>query len=195
MTIESTNTISDAAVLTVDGDPSAVIDPETEDGAFLLDMQADETVGAFVVNGIAMDGGTYGKTGSGATYTGFNTALGFNLDLLFDDSLDRGGLGALFVKGVADAAFARGDSNGDGTVNIADAIATLGFLFGGAEAPQCLDSADANDDGGLNIADAIATLGFLFGGGGDLPPPFPGCGNDPTEDTLLDCVYPPENCP
>ena len=92
-----------------------------------------------------------------------------------------------------DPQFKRGDTNGDGKVDIADAIATLGHLFGGNPAPMCPDAADANDDGQLNIADAIATLGHLFGGTGPLPSPFGACGADPTDDSLPTCVY--ESCP
>ena len=84
----------------------------------------------------------------------------------------------------AGVAFRRGDTNVDGGINIADAIAILGFLFGGGEPPDCRDAGDANDDGLLNIADAIALLGHLFGGAGDLPPPFASCGTDPTPEEL-----------
>ena len=86
--------------------------------------------------------------------------------------------------------FVRGDTNDDGAVNIADAIATLGFLFGGDATPTCQDASDTNDDGAVNIADAIATLGHLFGGGGPLPAPFPSCGVDPAPaDALPACVF------
>jgi hypothetical protein len=80
--------------------------------------------------------------------------------------------------------FSRGDVNADGGLNIADAIAALGYVFGGAEAPACLDACDANDDGAVNVADAITILGHLFGDGSALPPPWPGCGGDPTADVL-----------
>jgi hypothetical protein len=93
-----------------------------------------------------------------------------------------------------DAEFKRGDVNADGDVNIADAIALLGHLFGGGPAPVCPDAADGNDDGALNIADAIAVLDYLFGGAGSLPEPFGTCGVDPTPDALDECDYPPANC-
>ena len=91
------------------------------------------------------------------------------------------------AEGVAEL-FSRGDANDDGARNIADAIFILQYLFGGGAEPSCPDAADANDDGALNIADAVAILQHLFGGGGDLPPPFPGCGPDPTPDALGACV-------
>jgi hypothetical protein len=81
-------------------------------------------------------------------------------------------------------AFVRGDSNGDASVNISDASATLGFLFLGNGAVPCADAADANDDGAIDIADPIATLQYLFLGGASLPAPFPQRGGDPTPDAL-----------
>ena len=87
--------------------------------------------------------------------------------------------------------FMRGDSNADGDLNIADAIRTLGFLFGGDAIPSCMKAADANDDGDVNIADAIKTLGHLFGGEGALPDPFGACGPDPTADELTCVSFPP----
>ena len=89
--------------------------------------------------------------------------------------------------------FRRGDANGDGTVNIADAIHVLSALFGGGALPACSDAADGNDDGVVDIADAVAVLGFLFGGREPLPPPFPQCGPDPTPDSLACDTYP--SCP
>jgi len=80
--------------------------------------------------------------------------------------------------------FKRGVTNADGNMNLADAISTLSYLFGGSAEPPCLSAADSNDDGTVNLADAIRTLGYLFGGVGDLPPPFSGCGTDPTPDSL-----------
>jgi len=90
--------------------------------------------------------------------------------------------------------FKRGDANADGSINIADAIFILSFLFAGDTQPVCFDAADSNDDGGVDIADAIAVLANLFGGAGDLPPPYNACGEDPTEDALSECNYPEEKC-
>ena len=90
--------------------------------------------------------------------------------------------------GASDASFRRGDCNGDGGYNVADAVFTLGALFAGGPQGTCIDACDANDDGAMNVADAVFTLGALFSG---LPPPSdPGpvnCGPDPTVDNL-DCV-------
>ena len=53
--------------------------------------------------------------------------------------------------------FIRGDANGDGKVNVTDALITLGYLFLKGERPNCFDAADANDDGKINIHDPITT--------------------------------------
>ncbi len=90
--------------------------------------------------------------------------------------------------------FRRGDVNGDAALNIADAIALLGFLFSGAAAPGCLDAGDVNDDGSNNIADAIALLGFLFSGAAEPPAPGSSCGFDPTDTDPLDCAIATGGC-
>lgn len=89
-------------------------------------------------------------------------------------------------KTVAPAAqLIRADSNGDGAVDISDAVNTLNFLFLGSGSVACADAADANDSGDVDISDAIFTLGFLFSGGvADPPAPFPEPGADPTDDVL-----------
>ncbi len=82
--------------------------------------------------------------------------------------------------------FVRGDADQNAAIEITDAVATLGFLFLGAERPFCMDALDANDDGALNVTDPVFTLNFLFLGGAALPAPHPGPEIDPTEDAL-DC--------
>ena len=69
--------------------------------------------------------------------------------------------------------FMRGDANANGTINIADSIYVLSFIFpppSGQVPLVCPDAADANDDGTVNIADPIRIQSYLFGGGN----PFPG---------------------
>ncbi len=87
-----------------------------------------------------------------------------------------------------DDLFMRGNANGDGAVDIADAIYTLCFLFGPADdpcnEPRCLDALDANDSGAIDIADAVYVLGYLFARAPAPPAPFPGVGSDPTPDDL-----------
>ncbi len=70
-----------------------------------------------------------------------------------------------------------GDPNGDGALNIADAIAMLGYLFGG-EPLNCVAAMDVNGDNVADISDAIYELSFLFSGG-----PGPVGGADCTPDS------------
>jgi hypothetical protein len=95
---------------------------------------------------------------------------------------------------VAQTDFVRGDANGDGGFDIADAIFTLSELFAAGAPSQCDDATDSNDDGNKDIGDAVYTLSALFTFGSPLPPaPHPLCGIDPTADSL-DCdTYVP--CP
>ena len=87
--------------------------------------------------------------------------------------------------------FRRGDTNSDGTGNIADAVNILGFLFSGGAAPSCMKTADLNDDGTVNITDATFMLGYLFGAGRIPTEPFRDCGSDPTRDGLSCLSYTP----
>jgi CD109 antigen len=83
--------------------------------------------------------------------------------------------------------FRRGDSNGDRALDLADAVATLSYLFLGIAAgpqPFCEDAADANDDGALNITDPIHVLGHLFLGSPPPAAPYPEEGVDATADSL-----------
>jgi hypothetical protein len=80
--------------------------------------------------------------------------------------------------------FVRGDSNGDGSPDIADAVTILLWLFVEGLEPGCERSADVDDGGDLNVTDAIRLLDFLFLGGGAPPAPFPTCGRDETPDHL-----------
>ena len=99
----------------------------------------------------------------------------------------------VFVNGLIQilgdvTAFIRGDSNGDGKVDISDPITTLSFLFLGARQPACFDAADANDDGEVDVSDGIATFNYLYVGDRVLPPPNGVPGTDPTPDSL-GCLF------
>ena len=99
----------------------------------------------------------------------------------------------LVVTSSGSGLFRRGDADGNGILELTDAVRILNFLFSGGEAPGCLDAGDADDNGRLELTDAINDLGFLFLG--NAPPPAPGptdCGVDPTEDGLVECEY--ESC-
>ena len=81
-------------------------------------------------------------------------------------------------------AFFRGDCNSDGMFQISDAVFGLGILFPPGYSPRCEDACDANDDGVFDVADPVYVLDVLFNMGSPPPLPFPGCGLDPTSDSL-----------
>ena len=97
-----------------------------------------------------------------------------------------------------------GDANCSGSVNIADAVCILGYLFGaatdGCKTPCCLANMDANDTSslrGVDISDAITILGFLFNDGAMTAPdgnPIgagrDGCSPHAPADVFLECTTP-----
>lgn len=93
-----------------------------------------------------------------------------------------------------EAIFHRGDADGNGTLQLTDAIRILGFLFLGTPAPECLEAADSDDNGTLQLTDAIRILNYAFSGGQAPPPPGPppsACGPDPKGSPALGCkAYP-----
>ncbi|MBI4605371.1 MAG: hypothetical protein HY721_25690 [Planctomycetes bacterium] len=88
------------------------------------------------------------------------------------------------LKPAGDRAFLRGDADGSGRRDVADAVLLLAYLFQEGPVPGCAKAADADDDGRLGDGDAIALLLHAFAGRGPLPEPFASCGADPTVDRL-----------
>jgi Zn-dependent metalloprotease len=66
--------------------------------------------------------------------------------------------------------FVVGDANGDGTVNVADAVYEINYVFKGGPPPDPYEAGDANCDGNVNVADAVYTINYVFKGG-----PVPSC--------------------
>ncbi len=88
------------------------------------------------------------------------------------------------VNIVCSVPFVRGNSNGDGRVDIADGIFIFYYLFRGGRAPTPLDAADVNDDGAVDASDGVYVVNHQFLSGPPPPPPFPLAGIDPTDDAL-----------
>jgi len=93
---------------------------------------------------------------------------------------------ALLIFTERDSPFVRGDANGDGRVDISDALRILLWLFAGSPSPPCLDAADFNDSESISVQDAVRGLAYLFQDGPPPEPPFPTCGLDP-DGMRLDC--------
>ncbi len=108
----------------------------------------------------------------------FTSGFRFLFLLLFSTT------GLVVSRSLAAETFVRGQVNGDGAVDMADAIDLLHYLFLSGPAPGCRKAADLNDDGDIDIADPVRLLLFLFTGGPAIPQPYPDRGLDPTTDAL-----------
>ncbi|MBN1421102.1 MAG: hypothetical protein JXP34_20185 [Planctomycetes bacterium] len=118
------------------------------------------------------------RAGDGAFRAGAGPAAG---ELAFTSS-DFATFNVL-TRVVAELHFIRGEVNGDGRIDIADAVWTLGALYGGLPL-RIADAADVNDDGILDLADPIRLLDHLFRSGEPPAAPYPTPGPDPTPDEL-----------
>jgi 7,8-dihydropterin-6-yl-methyl-4-(beta-D-ribofuranosyl)aminobenzene 5'-phosphate synthase len=68
--------------------------------------------------------------------------------------------------------FVRGEGNGDGGIDISDAVFILFYLFTGGAVPSAVAALDSDGDGDVNISDAIFLLTYLFLSGPQPPEPF-----------------------
>lgn len=131
-----------------------------------------------------------------ASVSGAGTHRVLTSSTLFEDyGGDLFALQDVFLDGLSPAGeieFLRGDSNGDGAIDIGDPIYDLAYLFSNGPS-GCLDAQDNNDDGQVDIGDPVYSLAFNFSGGPPPLAPWPACGLDPTADTI-DCSSPP-TCP
>jgi hypothetical protein len=75
----------------------------------------------------------------------------------------------------------RGDPNGDGKTNIADAVYIISALFRDGAGFACGEAADANGDGNVDGSDATFVISYRFMGG---PAPADGCA---TVENAADC--------
>lgn len=87
-----------------------------------------------------------------------------------DPILDHG-----LVTFIDGPSIVRGDVNGNGTINIADPIIMLAYMFQGGPG-VCVAAMDVDGDNTVVIADALYLL-FYINGLGPMPvAPFPSCG-------------------
>ena len=194
----------DAIYIFEDTDGNGTIENPAEVRTFWDTTQADGVIPAIAWRMAVAPDGALWVTEGGQTSAAVGDQLVRLIDLNFDgdandageariilDDTNASGFDLGTLMGIAfepvgtisppDPVFVRGDCNDDGTSNIADAIALLGFLFptGAPTVILCDDACDGNDDENLDIADAVAILGALFGTPA-VPLPAPGvCGPDP----------------
>ena len=61
--------------------------------------------------------------------------------------------------------FVCGDANGDGIVDISDAVYLIAYIFSGGSAPNPLAAGDANCDSIVDISDVVYLIAYIFSGG------------------------------
>ena len=71
--------------------------------------------------------------------------------------------------------FLRGDSNGDGKLDIADAVWIVTLLFQRGGTSICEQAADANGDGLVDVSDTAYLIAYRLRGGSAPPAPYPDC--------------------
>lgn len=70
------------------------------------------------------------------------------------------------LDGVGDICdVACGDANGDGDVNVGDAVFMIAYIFNNGQAPAPACRGDANGDGDGNVGDAVYIISYVFKGG------------------------------
>jgi len=89
------------------------------------------------------------------------------IDLAFTSEGSPRGRVFLNTNACGSRLVARGDANGDGRVDLSDALTVLNHLFLGGALP-CPGVSEVNGDDELSISDTLYLLSHLFQGGGAL---------------------------
>ena len=76
--------------------------------------------------------------------------------------LDLASLKCMYFSNGADSAFATGDVNGDGEVNVADVNTLVDIILGGEADDATIKRADVNGDGEVNLADINALTDIIL---------------------------------
>ena len=84
------------------------------------------------------------------------------------------------IRGESGPRFRRGDVDGNGRLNVADAILSIDtIILGRKKIFDCDGALDSNGDGRLSLSDPLAMVLWLFQGGPPLPAPFRSCNCEP----------------
>ncbi len=116
----------------------------------------DDGIGDLCDDCVDSDGDGYGSPGYPMTSCAIDNCPGvFNTDQADSNS-----------DGIGDACdLPCGDANGDGDVNIGDAVFVISYVFSGGLPPASMWAADVNADGDVNVGDAVYLINFIFRGG------------------------------
>ncbi len=69
------------------------------------------------------------------------------------------------VPGSVTTGFLCGDCDGNGSVNVSDAVYIVNYVFKGGPAPEPLEAGDVDLGGSVNIGDAVYLVNYIFKGG------------------------------
>lgn len=103
-----------------------------------------------------------GAAGSGRARSGT-----LRLDSVVGQSVSgaAGDLTSGFLSDVGLHTYIAGDVDGNGFVNISDAVFLITYIFGGGPAPANRAAADADCSGIITISDAVYLISYIFAGG------------------------------
>lgn len=76
-------------------------------------------------------------------------------------TLDLASLKYMYFSNGGNSAFATGDVNGDGEVNVADVNTLVDIILGGESDDATIKRADVNEDGEINLADVNALTDII----------------------------------
>ena len=91
------------------------------------------------------------------------------------------------VPDACDPLFVRGETNGDGVIDISDPVYLFEWLFLGDHDPCCHAALDVNGDGDHDLSDGIWILEYSFQGGPPPVAPYPACGIGTATDLEVGC--------
>lgn len=119
---------------------------------------------AFALSGATPEGGTY--SGPGVFAGSFNPGTagpGNHLITYSYTNTSNCSNTCTFLITVA-SPYLMGDANGDGIVNILDAVIIANYIMGLNPNPFVFEAADINGDGIINIQDFVLTINIIMGG-------------------------------
>ncbi|MGB5137333.1 MAG: agmatine deiminase family protein, partial [Candidatus Zixiibacteriota bacterium] len=95
-----------------------------------------------------------------------NAVFSVNFDVAAADAFTSS------TQTVTVASYLCGDSDGNGLVNISDAVYHITYIFAGGPAPSPLDAGDVDCNDLITISDAVYVIAYIFSGG---PAPCSAC--------------------
>ena len=103
--------------------------------------------------------------------TATKSAKAGNYDVVVSDA-EAQNYEITYVNGVLTVEMTPGDVNGDGDVDIADAVCIVNHIVGKPNTTFFEDAADVNNDGDIDIADAVHIVNYVVGKISALAPRF-----------------------